>query len=259
MGFVHTLTSTDRGFVADTRYSRPNKFTKRRSNKAAILITLGAISMIAIFALAPLGHGSSGVRDSSAGTTAKDPYEFRVYSMNTTTMARLDAGTAFVFTESDLPFVFSSLLFGDFRADTNHSHLYYAGSGMLVSATGASATVRLSEGNGKVISSADYRGQDQIVFNGEVKSVTYPQTTTTYSGTDLMIQDWRTGAWSPENGILVEHPANVTLQSASFYIMTIEPRGTLEIPELPPVMIGATMALMIMIFTITHRRTADKN
>ncbi len=257
-GAVPSLASPDRGFVADIKTSTPARRIRRKGKKGALLIALGLVSVIAILALAPLRHSSPGATDSTTGSSTTAPYQFRVYAMNTTMTVHLDSGTVlFVFKVADLPYELGSLFFGDFRADRNRTHVYYAGSGILVNATGASATVTLRESNGKVISSAVYHGQEQIVFNGEVKSVTYPKAATAYSGTDQMIQDWRNGAWSPAEGILVDHPANVTVLSASFFVMTIEPQGAFEIPEFPSKIVGLAI-MTIIALTALRSRTSCK-
>ena len=257
-GVVPPLTPSDRGFVGDRGTSRRTEHVKRKRSKGAFLVAICLVSVVAVCALAPMRHGSSEISDSSTSPATSAPYQFKVYAMNATATARLDGGTALVFELSDLPFEFSSLCFGDFRTDTNLSHIYYAGSGLLVNASGQYATVTLKEDNGKAISSVDYRGQNEIVFNGEVKSMTYPQKTATYSGTDQMIQDWRNAAWSPADGIFLEHPDNVTVLSASFFVMTIESQAGTEIPEFSSTIIALATMLIIATVMIVRKRAAGE-
>ena len=207
-----------------------------------------AFGMASLFigVLLPHNHNGSSNSNSSVGEAKTTGYEFKVYALNATAMTRALDCTEFLFRASDLPFDFGSISFGDFRSDTNRTLIYYAGSGMLVNATGENATITLRENNGKTVSKINYGGQDQIVFNGEVKSVTYPRPMTTYNGTDLLVQDWRNGIWTPSDGIMVEHPGNVTVESASFFLMVHEPQGTYEVPEFGNI-ISPLLALLVMV------------
>jgi hypothetical protein len=93
------------------------------------------------------------------------------------------------------------------------------------------------------------------VFNGKVVSVTYPANLTTYEGTEQMIQDWRDTIWSPGEGVIVEHPSNVSLTDAKFYVMTLEPVALTEIPEYPLIpILGAVMAVFVL-----ARRTSARS
>jgi hypothetical protein len=223
------------------------------------IVALGMSSVFILGVFLSQNHSGSGDSNGSVGGSANADYEFKVYALNTTAMTRAHDSTAFLFSISDLPFDFNSISFGDVGSDANHSRIYYAGSGILVNATGKNATVTLRESNGRTVSSIDYGGQEQIVFNGEVKSVTYPSLMTTYSGTDLMVQDWRNGIWAPNDGILVEHPNNVTVDRASFFLMVLESGGTFEIPEFGNVVpsVLASTTLVVALLLIGRRRSLE--
>jgi hypothetical protein len=174
-------------------------------------------------------------------------YVFKVHALNSLSRFVTSNGTIFRFDGQGLPFDFASLKFGDYREDTTFSQRYYGGSGMLVNASGGIATITLREGNGRFVTSVTYQGQSQLVFNGKVESVTYPNSRTTYVGTDQMIQDWRARAWTPNEGALLEHPANLTLTDAKFFVMTMEPSGLADIPEyeLLPVLAACVMIVLV--------------
>ena len=224
-----------------------------------LILALGISFALALGVLLPREDKGAEDRNSSVEGSPRLVYEFRVYPLDATTMTRTQNGTVFSFDVSDLPFDFNSIYFGDFRLDNKHSHIYYAGSGIRVNATGANATVTLKEGNGKAVSRIDYHGQDQILFNGWIESVTYPGVMTTYNGTDLMVQDWRIGSWAPNDGILVEHPTNVTPQSASFFLMAFEPQIASGIPEFSTVVtpVVTLTTLVVMQLLMGHRRSLD--
>lgn len=252
-GFVAPLGS-DAGLIADIiRPRKQGRAIPPRSRKGAAVVALGITVAIMFCTFVPRGQGVKDESNSSAVAPAPIAQQFRVHSLNTSAMASVGGATAIVFRVSDLPFDFRLMRFGDFRTDANRSHIYYAGSGILVNATGSNATITLRESSGKVVSVIEYHGQNQIVFNGEIKSVSSPRLTTTYNGTDLMIQDWRNGLWSPSEGILVEHPDNVTVLSASFYIMAIEPQGAYDIPEFPIALMAAATAMVFVLMAVFKR------
>jgi hypothetical protein len=183
-------------------------------------------------------------------------YRWRVYVLNQTDMSDTSNGTAFSFRTEDLPHEFGSILFGDFRADQGGQGTYYGGCGILVEASGTSASIVLRETDGKFISSVPYNGQDPVVFSGERRSVSYPSVTTSYYGTDLIIQDWRNGTWTPDQGILVEHPEEVTMVASEFCLMLFEPEGNLVISEFSD--FTTVIVLAFGALTIVTRRALSK-
>jgi hypothetical protein len=195
------------------------------------LVVLVAIVLL-IQALPEDKSPSSKESTKSLPSIATNPYQWRVYMLNQSSVHAQSSGTSFSFRAEELPFSFESVMFGDFRADVDHRVTYYGGCGILVNATGGSAPLVLRESAGKLISTVNYLGQNLIVFSGETKSVSYPTESTSYSGTDRLIEDWRNGTWSPNDGILVEHPKNVSVTKAVFCLMVFEPSGEILIPEL---------------------------
>lgn len=162
--------------------------------------------------------------------------------------------TSFLFNMDDLPFAFESIAFGDFRTDAEHLATYYGGCGILVDAGGETGTVVLKEGTGKLVASVQYLGQDLIVFSGERRSASYPVASTSYYGTDKMIEDWRNGTWSPSIGVVLEHAQNVSLYSATFCLMVFEP-GPVLVPELNNLLIVVVFTPLI-VFLVRRRMLA---
>ncbi|MBU1915397.1 MAG: hypothetical protein KJ563_09415, partial [Candidatus Thermoplasmatota archaeon] len=207
---------------------------------AGILI---AFVLAVLFIPRDLTIGSVDSKDTQSVPT-NNSYEFRVYALNQTSIEISENGTYFSFDIGDLPFDLGSLQFGDFRTDTNYSLRYYGGSGILVSARGENATIAIRESTGRLISEVQYHGQGLIVLSGETKYCSYPSGVT-WNGTDAMVQDWRAGTWAPDDGILIEHPKNVTLSDAKFYVMVFEPAGNTLIPEYEVVPVIALTLLLV--------------
>ena len=184
---------------------------------------------------------------SEGSSITEKEYQFIVYTLNETTRIKRDNGTFFSFSVEALPFEFDTIQFGDFRADSLHCCTYYGGSGILVDASGADAVIMLRESNGKLISTINYHGQNPIVFNGETRFASYPNATSAYCGTDEMIQDWREGAWSPSDGILLEHSGNVSLASSRFFLLVLEPVANMNLPEFDvvPAVVAASFVILI--------------
>jgi hypothetical protein len=224
-----------------------------RSSKHArgVPLVLLALALSLVFALAVLpsrGKTDTVDTDGSVNVSQDLSYDFRVHALNCTYQAPTQTGTLFRFDTTDLPFEFSTVSFCDYRTDTSFSHKYYAGSGILVNANGTNATITLRESTGRLVSRIDYHGQPQVVFNGKIESVTYPKNATTYEGTDQMIQDWRNETWTPDDGIVVEHPNNVTMSGASFFLMTLEPMVTTEVPEFESLLpVVAVLSILLLL------------
>jgi len=242
-----------RGFTADVHPYMTTERTRHGSRGAVVLLALGMSFAFALGVLPSLGRTDTVDNNSSANSSQSLSYDFKVHALNCTSQTRTQNGTLFRFNAADLPFEFSTVYFGDYRSDTSYSHKYYGGSGILVNASGSNAVMVLRENGGRFVSRIDYHGQAQIVFNGKVESVTYPLVATKYDGTDQIIQDWRNRTWTPDDGVLVEHPSNVTLASAKFYLMTLEPSGTTDIPEFE---ILPIVGAVIVVFLAVRRSAA---
>ena len=246
------LISPDHGFIADARQPRLEK--RHKSIGRGLVISAGillAFVLAVLFVSRDLTIGSADSKDIQSAPS-DNSYEFRVYALNKTSIKVSENGTYFSFNVGDLPFDLGSLRFGDFRTDTNYSLSYYGGSGILVSARGENATMTIRESTGRLISEVRYHGQGLIVLSGETKYCSYPSGVT-WNGTDAMVQDWRAGTWTPDDGILIEHPRNVTLSDAKFYVMVFEPAGSTLIPEYEVVPV---IALTLLLVVFLRGRTA---
>jgi hypothetical protein len=241
------LISPDNGFIADAHQP---KLEKRRTpiGRGLMVCTciLFAFVLAALIVPKALTIRSADSRDVQSAPT-DNSYEFRVYALNKTSMNVSEDGTYFSFEIGNLPFDLGSLQFGDFRTDKNYTQSYFGGSGILVSAYGGNATMSIRERAGKLISEVHYHGQDLIVLSGETKYCSYPSGVT-WNGTDAMVQDWRAGTWTPSDGILVEHPKNVTLSDAKFYVMVFEPAGSVQVPEFESFPVIALTILLVVYF-----------
>lgn len=250
------LTPPTRGFVADIRAARQSvpRNTKQRHIVAAVALLLSSVLLLQLVPDRRDNEASQAVTSQPA--VISNEYIWRVYELNQTARTDNSTGTMFTFRTEDLPYDFRSIQFGDFRADAGHTGKYYGGCGILVNASGTNATIALRESSGSLISTVPYNGQDLIVFSGERISVSYPSASTRYYGTDRMIQDWRNGTWSPNDGIVVEHPGNVTLSGSEFCLMVFEPDGDIEIPEFQgfPFVIACILAVLVI---FRRRRLAD--
>ena len=191
--------------------------------------------------------------DKSSVNPPSNCYEMRVYALNHTERNSISIGTLFRFNAHDLPFDFGSLRFDDFREDSKYSSRYYAGMGLLASADGYNATVTLWEGNGHFILEIAYHGQSLIAVGGwESISRDNNGAVIDHSWGSMAVpaHDWKDGSWIPENGILIEHPANVTITKATIDLMIFEPASKTDIPEFTP--LHASLVAMVMIL-LTRR------
>jgi hypothetical protein len=228
-----SLIPLTRGFTADLHSDAvPSRQRRRHVHKAAVALGVLVAIVLLIQALPENRSPDSKESTKSLPSVAPNPYQWRVYMLNQSAVLAQNAGTSFSFRAEELPFSFESVMFGDFRADVDHRATYYGGCGILVNASGGSALLVLRESAGKFISSVNYLGQALIVFSGETKSVSYPTESTSYSGTDKLIEDWRNGTWSPDDGIVIEHPKNVSMTESVFCFMVFEPSGEILVPEL---------------------------
>ena len=68
-----------------------------------------------------------------------------------------------------------------------------------------------------------------------------------YDGTDLMVQDWRNGNWTPSDGIIIEHPKNVTISGATFYLAVYQPGVSAQMPEFDLLAAAASVFVMVLL------------
>ena len=225
------FTSSSRGFIADLHPPRSVR-SSRRKGRAAIAMSLLGLAFLLASLLHPLpGKAGETSTDSPAPSPANNSYVFKVYALNHTSTRAVSNGTALFFDIAQLPVNFSRVRFGDYRTDSQYSATYYAGSGILLNSSGTNAWIALAEGNGKLVSTLFYRGQTVVALNGQTTTYINSSRPTAYTGTDLMVQDWRIGDWTPNDGIIIEHPKNVTISGAAFYLAVYQPDVDAQLPE----------------------------
>jgi len=197
------------------------------------------------------GKASETSTDSSAPSPANNSYMFKVYALNHTSTRAVSNGTALFFDTAQLQVNFSTVQFGDYRMDSRYSGTYYAGSGVLLNSTGTNAWIALAESSGKLVSRIFYHGQTMVVLNGETTTYINSSRPVAYDGTDLMVQDWRNGVWTPNDGVIIEHPKNVTISGARFYLAVYQPGVSAQMPEfdlLPAVVSVFVVVLLVRRF-----------
>lgn len=225
------FTSSNRGFIADLHPQRSEGCSRRKSRVAVAISILGLALLLASLIHSIPGKASETSTDSSAPSPANDSYVFKVYALNHTSTRAVSNGTALFFDIAQLPVNFSRVRFGDYRTDSQFSATYYAGSGVLLNSSGTNAWIALAEGNGKLVSRVFYRGQTIVALNGQTTTYINSSRPAAYNGTDLMVQDWRNGNWAPNDGIIIEHPENVTISGARFYLAVYQPGVSAQMPE----------------------------
>jgi hypothetical protein len=228
---VAPFTSPSRGLIADLHPPRSERLSRRKS-RAAIAISLLGFAFLLASLLHPIpGKASETSTDSAAPSPANNSYVFKVYALNNTSTRAVSNGTALFFDIAQLPVNFNGVQFGDYRMDSHYSATYYAGSGILLNSSGTNASITLKEGNGKLVSRVFYRGQTVVALNGQTTTYINSSRPAAYNGTDLMVQDWRNGYWTPNDGIIIEHPKNVTISGARFYLAVYQPGVNAQMPE----------------------------
>lgn len=225
------FTSSSRGLIADLHPSRSERYSRRKSRAAVAISILGLAFVLASLLHAIPGKTNETSTESAAPTPANNNYVFKVYALNHTSARAVSNGTALSFDIAQLPVNFSGVQFGDYRMDSQYSATYYAGSGILLNSSGTNAWIALTEGNGKLVSRVFYRGQAMVALNGQTTTYINSSRPAAYNGTDLMVQDWRNGNWTPNDGIIIEHPENVTISGARFYLAVYQPAASAQIPE----------------------------
>ena len=225
------FTSPNPGFVADLLVQDVRK-AGRHKNRAIVAVSLlGLVFLLAPLLHSILGNASETSIKSAAPAPVNNSYVFKVYALNHTSTRTVSNGTALFFDTAQLQVNFSTVQFGDYRMDSRYSATYYAGSGILLNSSGTNAWIALAESNGKLVSSIFYRGQTLVAFNGQTTTYVNSSRPVAYDGTDLMVQDWRSGNWTPNDGIIIEHPKNVTMSGARFYLAVYQPGVSAQMPE----------------------------
>ncbi len=220
------------------------------------LLALGLVCLLTSTAFFALGNADTRSTQPSPDPPAKVGPGFRVYSMSELSRTEEANKTTIRFTSSALPFDFRSLVFRDYTVNTVIGATYYAGSGMILNASGQNGNVALREQDGIMIQTIEYQGQSSIVFNGETVYTSTTKATTLYEGTDLLVQDWLKGTWSPEKGVVLERPTGMTIKDSEFYLMVFQPPATVpEFGALPAVAV-LMMAVAILLSRPRHHSGA---
>lgn len=251
---VGALTSSS-GFVADLLIGRPRVVRQTKPWKKrvafATIIAIGSICLLALRTEIPPNVQNGLGSGEATSKPYNNSYELKTYTLNLTLMTPSQLNTSLVFDESQLPFLFETLIFGDFREDSASSCRYFGGISLLVKAAGASTNITFRESNGRLIQGIQYQGQPLIVLSGW-EYVSWDSDGSvmerTWGSMQTVAYDWKEGAWTPSNGIVVEHPTDFTVKGAQLCIMVFEPAPGSAIPEFGfmPVCLAVT-ALMIMI------------
>lgn len=251
---VGALTSSS-GFVADLLAGRPRVVCQTKPwKKRVAFATVIAITSICLLALrTEIPPNAENVPESGGATSRpyNNSYELKAYALNLTLMTPSQLNTTLVFDESQLPFLFETLTFGDFREESAFSCRYFGGMSLLVKAAGASTNITFRESNGRLIQEIWYQGQPLIVLSGW-EYVSWDSDGSvmerTWGSMQTVAYDWKEGAWTPSNGIVVEHPRDFTVKGAQLCVMVFEPVPGSAIPEfgfMPVCLVVA--ALMILI------------
>jgi hypothetical protein len=192
--------------------------------------------------------------DSSQDSVANAGPAFTVYSMRGICSNIGTAATSVTFDSSELPFEFTSLLFNTLQGGSVPGATYYAGSGMILNATGPNGNITMKEQSGKIIRTLQYQGQPSIVLNGEAAYTTTPKAYAEFEGTEILIQDWLKGTWSPEKGVVLERPTGMTIDTSEFYLMVFQPQA--PVPEFGMFPLVALMVVVVCA-AVSRMRSRD--
>jgi len=235
--------------LPDTQKKRHDKRTKNHFALVFISSLAVAFILLSLF-IQNRGEEESVNGDKSSIAPPYNGYEMKVYALNDTMRNPLSFGTLFRFDADELPFEFESLRFGDPREDTEYSSRYYAGIGFLANADGSNARLIFREGNGHLIQEIAYHGQSLIAMGGWEsisKNETGSVMNQSWGSMAIAAHDWQDGSWAPEDGILIEHPANVTIFEATIDLMVFEPISNTDIPEFTPLHASILAAFLILL------------
>lgn len=223
------------GFVADLRESSTknarSEEPRQHHNYVSIVVAFGLLFLLVTSAYLAQGIAVDNVdqTDASQDSVSRAGPAFTVYSMRGTYSSIGANMTSVTFDSSDLPFEFTDLLFSNPQGGSVPGATYYAGSGMIFNVTGPDGNVTMKEHGGKVIRTLQYQGQLSIVFNGEAAYTATPKAYAEFEGTEILVQDWLKGTWSPEMGVVLERPTGMTIDTSEFYLMVFQPQA--PVPE----------------------------
>jgi hypothetical protein len=248
-------------FVADLRTSPVEAGLARRHRPRRYLSSLVALGVISL--LISLAYFAQGSMDAKELRANPEPDSvnmvgpgFKVYSLGELSRTEALNQVSISFSTTGLPFDFTSLVFGDYETNPVVGTTYYAGSGMILNVSGPGGNVTLKEQNGKVIRVIQYQGQTSIVLNGETVYTSTPTATTHYEGTDILVQDWLKGTWSPQEGVVLERPTGMTIETSEFYLMVFQPPAT--VPEFGALPIVATVMMIICAMVARVRKKGSR-
>lgn len=242
----------ERGLTADLHLRR--RATESRQSRHMIFCLFVAVFVFMAILLCNLAYekfSEEGLNTKgSYEVQGKESYEFAVYTLNHTKRTSTGMKTVFSFETEALPFDFKELRFGDFRCDTMLCSRYYGGMSLLARAEGPTGYITFSEMKGELIENIFYEGQSLIVLNSwEIisKDSCGGIMDNRWGSMQIAAYDWRNGVWSPEDGFVVEHPANVTIHSATICLIVYELASKNVIPEFDPlwVCIGLVGGIVI--------------
>lgn len=242
-----------RGLVADAYLHIPKAVPKRSSARKMTAVA-AALGFVAVLACQLVTTTQSGDKTSAQDAVTEPPfnsYEFAVYALNHTSRTSDGTTTVFSFDGGHLPFDYGSLLFDEFRGDTACTSRYYAGMSLLAWVEGPQADLEFLENGGSAIEEISYQSQALVVLNGwECTSEDGQGRVLDHSWGSMQIvaYDWRDSTWNPEQGIAVEHPAEITISRTSLCLMVYEPTASTDIPEFGSVF--ACLAFCAVVLTV---------
>ena len=222
------------------------------------MLALGMIALMVSTAYFAQGDVAS---DDSQAVPEPDSVDmvgpgFKAYSLRELSRTDGTNQTAIRFSADDLPFDFDCLVFGDYSRNPVAGATYYAGSGMILNVSGPNGSVILRGLNGTIIRTVEYQGQESIVFNGETVYTSTPKASTRFEGTDILVQEWLRGTWSPGMGVVLERPAGMTVENSEFYLMVFQPPAA--VPEFGAFPVAAlTVAIVCALISRTRGKRPD--
>ena len=250
---------SSKGYTADLYIARPRIVLRAGQRRGHIGLAVGLVVALTVglgSLIASVGPSGPALENgSSDGTMSSRPvnsgYQLKTYVLWHTDINSAEDATSIVFDESELPFRFDTLVFGDFRLDANCSANYFGGMSLLVDASGASANLTFREYSGNVIQELEYEGQPLIVLSGwEALSRDSDGSVIEHiwGSMQIVAYDWKEGRWKPSGGIVVNHPKGFTVVGARLCVMVFEPVPSTEIPEfrLAPVCMMAAALMMLI-------------
>jgi len=251
-----TLLFPEQSLTADLHKARPRVKPRPRRDKHLTIIAaaLGFLGVLLLQAVPDAMDGDDASAQETLTEQGGSAYAFVVYPLNHTSRSASATSTIFTFDTGQLPFTFPALEFDEFRGDTEFRVRYYAGMSLLAWASGTNSTVEFREVAGELIEEIAYQGQPLVVLNGwetTSRDSKGKVIDNTWGSMQIAAYDWRDGLWSPEEGIVIEHLAGLTVSSARLCVMVYEPAESAEIPEFCLMIVCAAMATTVIILRRT--------